>query len=104
MAAAAKSGIVFDLQTVRPGDAAGGDNSGGARIGRFAAADSGISFNTPSFVAQTSRGAVPHLSGDNLKDHTDVRVVYVALEDCESLCFFHSFGFRSGLIDRCRSH
>ena len=83
MAAAAKSGIVFNLQTVRSGDAASSGNSGGARIGRFAAAGSGVSFNTPNFVAQTSRGAVPHLSGDNLRDHTDVRVVYVALEDCE---------------------
>ena len=84
MAAAAKSGIVFDLQTVRPGDGTGSDNSSRTRIGRFAAVGSGVSFNTPGFVAQTSRGAVPHLSGDNLRDHTDVRVVYVALEDCKS--------------------
>ncbi|KAG0123970.1 tRNA-guanine(15) transglycosylase-like protein [Tuber indicum] len=81
MAAPANSRIAFDLQTAGEGTATGGGNNGSARIGRFANATGGVSFDTPSFVAQTSRGAVPHLSGDNLRDHTDVRVAYVALED-----------------------
>ncbi|CUS10592.1 unnamed protein product [Tuber aestivum] len=81
MAVATRPGIVFDLQAAGAGGVAGGGSSGGARVGRLAAAGGGVSFDTPSFVAQTSRGAVPHLSGDNLRDHTDVRVVYVALED-----------------------
>ncbi|KAG0632987.1 tRNA-guanine(15) transglycosylase-like protein [Tuber brumale] len=81
MAPLAKSRIVFDLQTTREGATIGGGNNSSARIGRFTAASGGVSFDTPSFVAQTSRGAVPHLSGDNLRDHTDLRVVYVALED-----------------------
>ncbi|PWW72776.1 tRNA-guanine transglycosylase [Tuber magnatum] len=86
MAVAAGSGIVFDLQTARTEGIPGSGNNGRARVGRFAAAGSGVSFDTPSFIAQTSRGAVPHLSGDNLRDHTDVRVVCVALEDFVEKC------------------
>lgn len=39
---------------------------------------------TPTFFAVTSRGAVPHLTPDNLKRHTSVSGVYMALEDCRS--------------------
>ncbi|KAH6611054.1 trna-guanine transglycosylase family [Trichoderma cornu-damae] len=36
---------------------------------------------TPNFFAVTSRGAVPHLTPDNLRKHTSVSGVYMALED-----------------------
>ncbi|RFU73672.1 trna-guanine transglycosylase family [Trichoderma arundinaceum] len=36
---------------------------------------------TPNFFAVTSRGAVPHVTPDNLRKHTSVGGVYMALED-----------------------
>ena len=39
---------------------------------------------TPHYVAITSRGAVPHISQDLMRQHTGVQGVYVALEDCEA--------------------
>ncbi|RPB03583.1 tRNA-guanine transglycosylase [Choiromyces venosus 120613-1] len=82
MAAAANSGMVFDLRTARrTGGSASGGGDDSARVGRFAATGGVVSFDTPNFIAHASRGAVPHLSGDNLRDHTDVGAVYVALED-----------------------
>lgn len=38
---------------------------------------------TPNYLAITSRGVVPHLSQDTLRSRTDVKGVYVALEDCK---------------------
>ena len=40
--------------------------------------------DTPHYVAITSRGAVPHISQDNLAKQTNIGGVYVALEDCEA--------------------
>ena len=39
---------------------------------------------TPHFIALTSRGVVPHISQDTLRDNTKVKGVYLALEDCEA--------------------
>lgn len=55
----------------------------GPRLGRLAV--NKVTIDTPSFVAPASRGAVPHLSHDNLRDHTDIKGIYVALEDCTYL-------------------
>jgi len=52
----------------------------GARLGRLVARN--VQIDTPAFLAPTSRGVVPHLSHDNLREHTDIRGAYVALEDC----------------------
>lgn len=38
---------------------------------------------TPHYLAIASRGVIPHLSQDVLAKHTDVKGVYMALEDCE---------------------
>ena len=38
---------------------------------------------TPDYIALTSRGAVQHLSQDTVRDHTNVRGMYTALEECE---------------------
>jgi len=38
---------------------------------------------TPHYVANTSRGLVPHISQDIMRKHTDIRGVYLALEDCK---------------------
>ena len=38
---------------------------------------------TPNYIAITSRGAVPHLSQDMMRDQTSIDGVYAALEDCK---------------------
>ena len=38
---------------------------------------------TPHFIAVTSRGAVPHLSQDTMRDQTSITGIYAAVEDCE---------------------
>lgn len=43
---------------------------------------------TPHHVVPTSRGIVPHITPDNLKKHTAVTAVHVALEDCRSIASF----------------
>lgn len=53
--------------------------SSGPRLGRLAL--NKVTIDTPSFIAPASRGAVPHLSHDNLRDHTNIKGIYVALED-----------------------
>lgn len=37
---------------------------------------------TPHYIGITSRGVVAHLSQDNFAKLTDIRGVYMALEDC----------------------
>lgn len=39
--------------------------------------------NTPHYIVSTSRGAIPHLSPDNIIRHTRISAVYFALEDCK---------------------
>jgi queuine tRNA-ribosyltransferase len=50
---------------------------------------------TPHYIATTSRGVVPHLAPDMLRQHTRVNAVYVALEDCK---LQYSMIFFSGLV------
>lgn len=38
---------------------------------------------TPTFIATTSRGVIPHVSQDVLCKLTDIPAVYLGLEDCE---------------------
>lgn len=52
----------------------------GPRLGRIVARN--VQIDTPAFIAPSSRGVVPHLSHDNLRDHTAIKAAYVALEDC----------------------
>lgn len=40
---------------------------------------------TPHYFALSSRGAVPHISQDMMRDHTAIMGIYSALEDCEPL-------------------
>jgi queuine tRNA-ribosyltransferase len=37
---------------------------------------------TPTFIGNTSRGIVPHISQDNFRKTADINGVYVPLEDC----------------------
>jgi len=54
-----------------------------ARIGRLIVSK-GYVLDTPTFISQSSRGVVPHLSHDTLRNHTNIKGVYTALEDCSS--------------------
>lgn len=38
---------------------------------------------TPNFFPLTSRGSIPHLSQDMMRDHAPVAGIYTAIEDCE---------------------
>lgn len=53
----------------------------GARLGRLSLPNR-VPVQTPSYVAVTSRGTVPHLTTDNLERHTSIESAYMALEDC----------------------
>lgn len=39
---------------------------------------------TPNYFPLTSRGSLPHLSQDMMRDYAPVAGIYTALEDCES--------------------
>jgi queuine tRNA-ribosyltransferase subunit QTRTD1 len=53
---------------------------GAARLGRLALTGR-PEVLTPNFFAVTSRGAIPHITPDNLKAHVPVPGTYIALED-----------------------
>ena len=38
---------------------------------------------TPSYTSIASRGAIPHLTPDNVSKHTNFGAIYMALEDCK---------------------
>lgn len=52
------------------------------RIGRLSFQDR-VSIETPHYVAVSSRGAVPHISQDMMRDNTRINAMYAAIEDCE---------------------
>lgn len=63
----------------------------GARLGRLAFPGRNP-LQTPNFFGITSRGAVPHLTPDNVSRYDMFGGAYFALEDCEPffagrLCF-----------------
>lgn len=39
---------------------------------------------TPHYLAISSRGSVPHLTQDMVRENTTISGLYTALEDCES--------------------
>lgn len=39
--------------------------------------------STPTFIASTSRGVIPHVSQDVMSKLTKIPAVYLGLEDCE---------------------
>ncbi|KAL7949125.1 tRNA-guanine(15) transglycosylase-like protein [Trichoderma barbatum] len=51
-----------------------------ARLGKMSFPGKKV-IDTPNFFAVTSRGAIPHLTPDNLRRHTSVNGFYMALED-----------------------
>ena len=57
-------------------------NHDGARLGRLTLSGR-VAMDTPHYVAVSSRGTVPHISQDMMRDNTQIRSMYTALEDCE---------------------
>lgn len=57
-------------------------SSHAARLGRLSIPGR-RPIDTPNYTAITSRGAIPHLTPDNVTRHTDLSSAYMALEDCE---------------------
>ena len=53
-----------------------------ARVGRLAFAGR-LPIDTPNYIGMTSRGALPHITPDNVSKHLQVTGAYMALEDCE---------------------
>lgn len=51
------------------------------RLGRLAVAGR-KPLHTPHYVAITSRGTVPHVAHDVMRDHTSISSLYIGLEDC----------------------
>lgn len=62
----------------------------GPRLGRLVCRN--VQIDTPAFIAPSSRGVVPHLTHDNLRDHTAIKAAYVALEDCTYLMLLPRVG------------
>ena len=64
----------------------------GLRLGRLSMPGR-AAMDTPHYVAVSSRGAVPHISPDMMRNETSLKSMYTALEDCEydppnSRCMF----------------
>jgi hypothetical protein len=51
------------------------------RLGRLSIAGR-KPISTPNYVPLTSRGAVPHLSHDVMRDNTSISSLFIGLEDC----------------------
>jgi queuine tRNA-ribosyltransferase subunit QTRTD1 len=60
---------------------------GGPRAGELARAGR-QAIRTPNFLANTSRGIVPHISQDVFQKNTGINGVYMAYEDCKFNAFF----------------
>lgn len=59
------------------------------RLGKLAVA--GVKpLCTPHYIPLTTRGAVPHLSHDVIRDQTSIGSVYLGLEDCMPLPIAHT--------------
>ena len=42
-----------------------------------------IDIETPHYIAPTSRGTIPHVTQDLVRDSTAIKAEYVAVEDCK---------------------
>lgn len=54
-----------------------------ARVGKFVLPNR-KPIQTPHYITITSRGAVPHISPDIVRNSTSIGSLYVGLEDCTS--------------------
>ncbi|KAL1297757.1 hypothetical protein AAFC00_006294 [Neodothiora populina] len=68
-----RDGKIFSIKNIH-------SSRNAARLGLLRLPDR-KSIQTPHYIAVASRGVVPHLSPDNYASQTDIRGVYMALED-----------------------
>ena len=54
--------------------------------------------HTPHYVALSSRGIVPHITQDMMRENTAIRGVYVAFEDCQYRCMSHFTLKKEGVL------
>lgn len=71
-----------------------------ARLGRLSF-HGRVPMETPNYVAASSRGAVPHISQDMMRDNTAIKSMYTALEDCEYLRSINGQYGSERLTDMC---
>ena len=88
MDSTADDGDMFSFNILPPPSIAGT----GVRLGRLIVSKAHV-LDTPTFISQGSRGVVPHLSHDNLRNNTHIKGVYIALEDCASSAPLHTINF-----------
>ncbi|KAI1632218.1 tRNA-guanine transglycosylase family protein [Biscogniauxia mediterranea] len=55
-------------------------NDGAVRLGRLSLPNR-RPVDTPNYFGLTSRGAIPHMTPDNVSKHTEISGVYIAIED-----------------------
>lgn len=53
----------------------------GPRLGQLAIKGRST-IKTPHYIANTSRGVIPHISQDNLAKYCSINGLYMGLEDC----------------------
>lgn len=56
--------------------------SGAVRTGLLSLPNRQV-IKTPHYLAVASRGAIPHLTQDNVSKHTNICGAYMAVEDCK---------------------
>ncbi|EHY54182.1 Queuine tRNA-ribosyltransferase accessory subunit 2 [Exophiala dermatitidis] len=56
-------------------------SEGAARLGLMSFRSTTTTLKTPNYIVPTSRGAIPHLTQDNVQKHTKIAAVYHSLED-----------------------
>jgi hypothetical protein len=74
-----------------------GSNQYGPRLGRLSF-QGRSSIETPHYLALSSRGVIPHLSQDMVKENTAINGFYSALEDCESPVLNSRHWLRCGVL------
>jgi len=87
-AAKAESRMIFEVLKPATGERIT------ARLGRLVVSGRQVT-QTPNFLGVATRGAVPHLTPDNVSQYKPFQGVYLALEDCEwPGCSVHCAGAR----------
>ena len=68
-----RKGVQFTVQSAR---------QDGPRLGALSFPNR-APMQTPHYLPVSSKGTVPHITQDNMRDHTGLKSIYAALEDCE---------------------
>jgi len=58
---------------------------------------------TPNYVGNTSRGAVPHFTPDMQHKHSKIKALYMGLEDCKYPCLSDESAVLTAADGDCKS-